>query len=324
MTELALIERIAARTTTRPGTTVGIGDDAALIELGDTAVVTHDMLVEDVHFRLATIGFEDLGAKAVAVNLSDLAAMGVDPVAIVVGLGLPSGFSATGGADAISIGIEAMAARHEITVAGGDITLAPVVVIGVTAIGRPAPGIEPLRRSGAVAGDLLCVTGPLGASAAGLCLLEDPALLPGLLPRSALVGAHLRPVPRLTAGRILAGGGARAMLDLSDGLAMDAARLARASGLRARVQLSAVPLAAGVAEVARALHRSPALLGATGGEDYELLVAVPPDRLEPLRRALDVPLIEVGALGAGAPGLDLVGESGVVVPVSAPGWEHDV
>ena len=324
MSELALIERIAARTTLHPGTALGIGDDAAVIDLGGPAVVTHDMLVEDVHFRLGTTGLRDLGARAVAVNLSDLAAMGAEPVAVIVGLGLPRGFSDDGRADALSAGVEDEAAAHGVTVAGGDVTAAPVLVIGVTAIGRPAPGVAPLRRSGARPGDLLCVTGALGASAAGLALLEDPSLLPSLPQRGALVAAHLRPVPRLAAGRALAAGGARAMMDLSDGLGLDAGRLGRASGVRARIDLADVPLAAGVAEVARALGREPSLMAATGGDDYELLAAVPPDRLDALRGALDVPLTVVGTLVGGEPGAELRDAAGGLVTPAVVGWEHDV
>ena len=324
MSELALIERIAARTTLHPGTTLGIGDDAAVVDLGGPAVVTHDMLVEGVHFRLATTGMEDLGRRAVAVNLSDLAAMGAEPVAVIVGLGLPRGFSDDGRADALSAGVEREAAAHGVTVAGGDVTASPVLVIGVTAIGRPWPGVAPLRRAGARAGDLLCVTGALGASAAGLALLEDPALLPGLPERDALVRAHLLPVPRIAAGRALAAGGARAMLDLSDGLGLDAGRLSRASGLRGRIDLDAIPLAPGVEELARALGRDPLVLAATGGEDYELLAAVPPQAVGPLRAALDIPLSVVGVLEEGAPGAELRDARGRVVAAAAAGWEHDV
>ncbi len=324
MSELALIERIAARTTLHPGTALGIGDDAALIDLGGPAVVTHDMLVEGVHFRLATSAMGDLGRRAVAVNLSDLAAMGAEPVAVIVGLGLPRGFSDDGRADALSAGVEDEAAAHGVTVAGGDVTASPVLVIGVTAIGRPWPGIAPLRRSGARAGDLLCVTGALGASAAGLALLEDPGLLPGLPARDALVRAHRLPAPRIAAGRALAAGGARAMIDLSDGLGLDAGRLSRASGLRARIELEAVPLAPGVDEVARALGRDPSVFAATGGEDYELLAAVPRAVLGALRPALDVPLSVVGRLEEGAPGAELRDADGEVVIAAAAGWEHDV
>lgn len=324
MSELALIERIASRTSTHPGTLLGIGDDAAILALGGPAVVTHDMLVEGVHFRLATTTPRELGAKAVAVNLSDLAAMGVEPVAVIVGLGLPAGFSADGGADALTSGIGAMADLHGVTVAGGDVTGAPVLVIGITAIGRPLDGVEPVRRSGARPGDLLCVTGALGASWAGLALLEDPRLLPRLASRHALVSAHRAPVPRVAAGQALARAGATAMLDVSDGLALDAGRLGRASGACCRIDLGRIPVADGVAEVARALGRDVAQAAATAGEAYELLAAIPPALVEAARSDLDLPLTVVGEVVAGTPGADLRDGSGRQVRPASPGWEHDV
>jgi thiamine-monophosphate kinase len=324
MSELALIERIASRTALHPGTALGIGDDAAILDLGGEAVVTHDMLVEGVHFRRETCSASDLGAKAVAVNLSDLAAMGVEAVAVVVGLGLPPGCVASGMADALTAGIEEMASAHTVTVAGGDVTTSPVLVIGVTAIGRPHPGVTPLRRSGGQEGDLLCVTGRLGASAAGLALIEDPLLAPGEPQRRALIGAHLRPEPRLAAGRTLAAGGARAMMDLSDGLLLDAARLGRASGLRARIEAARVPVADGVGAVAAALGREAAVMAATGGEDYELLAAVPPGLLSTLDALLETPLTVVGTLVQGEPGAELRDAEGGIVHVASPGWEHDV
>lgn len=324
MSELALIERIASRTALHPGTALGIGDDAAVLDLGGPAVVTHDMLVEGIHFRQETCGPAELGAKAVAVNLSDLAAMGVEPVAVVVGLGLPPGYTDSGMADALSGGIEEMAHAHAVTVAGGDVTASPVLVIGVTAIGRPFEGLAPVRRSGGRAGDLLCVTGRLGASVAGLALLEDPLMLIDASLRDALVGAHRRPLPRVAAGRALAAGGARAMMDLSDGLLLDAARLGRASGLRARIERDRVPVAEGVGAVAAALGREAALMAATGGEDYELLAAVPPVMLEEIRASLDIPLTVVGALVEGEPGAELRDAAGRLVHVDSPGWTHDV
>ena len=324
MSELALIERIAARTAVRPGTTLGIGDDAAVVEIGGSVVATHDMLVEGVHFRLGTTTMRALGARAVAVNLSDLAAMGAEPVALLVGLGLPRGFTDDGRADDLTAAVEDAAAAHEVAVVGGDVTNSPHLVIGITALGRPVPGVAPLRRSGGRPGDLLVVTGALGASVAGLALLEDPDLLPGLGERDALVAAHRVPVPRLAAGRELAAGGAHAMLDLSDGLALDAGRLALASAARARIDLSRIPLAPGVAVVADALARDATVMAATGGEDYELLAAVPADPLTALRAALDVPLTVVGELEEGAPGAVLVDGDGAPVVPSSPGWEHDV
>jgi thiamine-monophosphate kinase len=324
LAEMALIESIAARTRRRGGTELGIGDDAAILAPGGAVVATHDMLVEGVHFRRGTTSARDLGHKALAVNLSDLAAMGADPVAALVGLGLAAGGPWTGEMEELYDGMEALAARYGVTVAGGDVTAAPVLVIGVTAIGRPSPGVAPVRRSGGRAGDVLCVTGTLGAAAAGLVLLESPALADGVPEAAALRAAHLRPEPRVAAGRALAAGGAHAMIDLSDGLAVDAARLARASGLRARVELAALPVAPGVAGVAAAAGRAAWSLAAGGGEDYELLVAVSPEAVPALRERLDVPLTPIGRLDDGPPGLEAVDADGATVDLTGLGWEHDV
>jgi thiamine-monophosphate kinase len=323
LSELAIIERLTARNPVRAGTILGIGDDAAVLDVGGRAVVTHDMLVDGVHFRRATTGLRDLGWKALAVNLSDLAAMGVEPVAAFVGLGLPAGVLAAADIDELYAGMDDLAGTAGVTVAGGDVTSSPVLVLGVTAVGRALPGVEPVRRGGARPGDALCVTGRLGAAAAGLLLLDDPALLPGLPARDALIAAHRRPQPRLWAGRRLARGGATALLDLSDGLALDAGRLASASGVRAEIALAALPVAPGVADVAAAAGIATADLAAAGGEDYELLAALPADAVDACRDDLDVPLTVIGRVEEGA-GLVLRGADGAPWEAAAAGWVHDV
>jgi thiamine-monophosphate kinase len=317
LSEIALVERIAARATLRPGVAVGIGDDAAVLEGEPAIVLTQDLLVEGVHFRRGLSARADVGHKALAVNLSDLAAMGAGPVACLVGLGTP----ATGGPDAEEVdeiyrGMDALAERHGCTVAGGDTTQAPVLLLSVTALGRMEAGVAPVLRGGAGAGDVLCVTGPLGAAAAGLLVLEEPLLATGVAEAAELRRAHLRPEPRLDAGRALARGVATAMLDCSDGLALDALRLARASGLAATIDLERVPVAAGVARVAAAAGLEADVLAATGGEDYELIAAVPPDRL-----AARPDLIAVGVLEPGEPGITLR-RRGRELALPRLGWEH--
>lgn len=324
MRESDLIERITARAVLRPGVQLGVGDDAAILEVGGRAVVSQDLLVDGVHFRLSTTCARDLGHKALAVNLSDLAGMGVRPLAAFVGLVLPHEGFDDDDFDALYDGLEDLAAAHRVTVAGGDLSAGPALTLAVTVIGVPHPGIEPLRRSGAGAGDLLCVTGVLGAAAAGLALLEDPALAAGAPDAEALRDAQRRPNPRVAEGRLLAGHGATAMMDLSDGLGIDAERLARASCLRAVVDLERVPVAPGVGPVAAALGRDARILAITGGEDYELLVAVPPDRVEALRALLDLPLTPVGQLEEGPPGLEVRGATGEPVELVSPGWEHEM
>ena len=324
MSELALIERIAARNPNRAGTLLGIGDDAAVIDVGGAAVVTHDMLVEGVHFRRSTTSLRELGRKALAVNLSDLAAMGAEPVAAIVGLGLPPSELSGDDIDALYAGMDDLAGLHGVTVAGGDVTSCPSLVLAVTAIGRAVAGVAPVTRSGGRPGDLLCVTGGMGAAAAGLLLLEDGGLLPRLPEREALIAAQTRPEPRLAAGRHLAARGAHAMMDLSDGLGLDAGRLAAAGGLRAGIDLAALPLAPGVAEVAMATGADPGLFAATAGEDYELLAAIPPGALAACREGLDLPLTVVGSLEAGTPGLDLRDGAGALVTPERAGWQHEL
>lgn len=324
MLESDLIERIAACAARRPGTELGVGDDAALLAIDGRAVVAQDLLVEGVHFRLSTTGPRDLGHKALAVNLSDIAAMGARPLAAFVGVVLPPAGFDDDDFGALYEGMESLAGLHGVTVAGGDLSAGSTLTLAVTVIGCPWPGVEPARRSGGSAGDLLCVTGALGAAAAGLALLEQPALADGVASAPALRDAQRRPLPRLAEGRLLAEHGATAMMDVSDGLAIDAERLASASGLRAVLRLADVPVAEGVAEVAAAGGRDPRLLALTGGEDYELLVAIPPDRREALQGLLDVPLTPVGCLEAGESGLEVRDAEGEPIELGRRGWLHEV
>jgi len=317
VSEATLIECIAAMAAVRPGVRIGIGDDAAVLD-GDPAIVlAHDMLVEDVHFRWRTASPRDVGHKALAVNLSDMAAMGAAPVAVLVGLGLPRGGEATDRVAGIYAGMEALAAEWGCTIAGGDVTAAAETVLGVTVVGRMSAGVAPALRSGARPGDVLWVTGPLGASVAGLHLLEDPAL-PRPPAADDLCAAHLRPRPRIREGAALAAAGVHAMLDCSDGLAIDARRLALASGARVVLELERVPVADGVAAVARALDEPPDAFAATGGEDYELIVAAPPGL-----RVAGCTLHPVGRVEAGPAELRIE-RDGDPVALGRLGWDHDV
>lgn len=232
--------------------------DGDVAELPGLRVVTQDALLEGVHFRLEWTTWRDLGYKAAAVNLSDLAAAGAEPEALVVSLGLP-GETRVEDVVALYEGI----AETGVAVVGGDTSRAERVYLSVTALGRSdrVPG-----RAGARPGDVLVVTGPLGASAAGYLCLRDGVASP-------LVHAHLRPPLRLREGRALARQ-AHAMLDLSDGLASDAGRIAERSACRIVVELEHVPVAAGVSEVADRAGYSVWELACGFGEDYELLAAV--------------------------------------------------
>lgn len=252
------------------GVVLGIGDDAAVLD--DGTVVSTDILVEGVHFDLGRTTPRDVGHRAATANLSDLAAMGARPVALLAAFGLPPGFD---DAAEVAAGMR----EHGVPVAGGDLSRAPVLIVSVTALGRSD---RPVRRSGGRPGDVLVVTGPLGGQAA--------------------VGYAGRVMPRTDEGCALAGV-ATAMIDLSDGIATDAVRLARASGTGAVIELERLPRAPG-ATVEQA---------ATGGEDYELLAAIPPGAEAP------VPVTIVGRLteGGDVAMVDAVGEH-----QQLRGWDH--
>ena len=308
--ELEVIRRIAARVAPRSGVSVGIGDDAAVLD--DGTVLALDMVVDGVHVRRSTHSPADIGHTALAVNISDVAAMGAIPVAAMVGLGLPPDIGA-GDVDAMYGAMEELARAHAMSIVGGDVSASPVLSLSVAIIGRAPEGIRPVLRSGARAGDVLVVTGPLGASAAGLLCLDRPDA--GGDARGALISAHLRPQPQAAHGRHLAEAGATAMIDVSDGLLMDADRLARASGLAAIIDLEAVPRAPGVDAVAGAIGTDAALLACTGGEDYQLLAALPPEA------GREPHLHVVGHLEPGAAGVRAMRDGRDITP-DRLGWEH--
>lgn len=255
---------------------VGVGDDAAVLRPAGQVVVTTDMLVEDVDFRRRWASWTDIGHKAAAVNLSDLAAMGATPV------GLTAALAARGSERAADM-LTLLAACHttglgnRAPLVGGDLSeTGGPLVLSVTALGF-APS-RPLLRCRARVGDCILVTGSLGAAAAGLQLLERPELranMPVRLVR-ALVMRQLRPEPRLAAAHALvASGVVRSMADVSDGLRKDVGHLLP-KGLGARLDAAALPIAPGVQAVARACGVDAMELALSGGEDFELVLAVSP------------------------------------------------
>jgi thiamine-monophosphate kinase len=305
------------------------GDDAAVVRAGGVAVTSIDSLVDGVHFERSTHSPADIGHKALARGLSDLAGMGAEAGEAYVALTAPADL---GEAEAIELvgAMEGLAAATGTTIAGGDVTSGPALALAVSVTGWAASEGDLAYRDGARPGDLVGVTGELGGAAAGLLLLRaGPSEAPlaeraGLAPaeRDALLLRHRRPEPRLAAGRALVAAGVSAMIDVSDGVATDAGHLAEASGVAVEVRLEALPVAAGVEPVARAAGRDPLELAAAGGDDYELLftaAAADRDSVERAARAAGTFARWLGRVEAGS-GVRLVGPGGD--PVALAGFEH--
>ena len=281
MGEFELLARVRERLAPAgPRVRVGMGDDAAVTVPGGATATSVDAIVDGVHFRREQATLGQIGRKALATALSDLAAMGAEPGEAYVVLGVPPDLDEDGCVELVD-GIAALAASTGTTLAGGDVTRAPALTVAMTVVGH-APSAELLvTRAGARPGDALVLTGEIGGAAAGLLLLERPELEAAVGAETAarLRARQLAPRARLGAGRALARAGAGAMIDLSDGLGGDARHLAAESGARLRIDVGALPLANGVAEVAAAAGRDPIELALSGGEDYELLAALPAERL---------------------------------------------
>lgn len=288
--EFGLIGRInKVRGRPSPEVLAGIGDDAAalLFSRGAAVLATTDMLIDGVHFDLAYTDVFSLGWKSAAVNLSDIAAMGGAPRYCLTALAIPRHITVED-IEEFYRGFRALCARHGVRVVGGDTCASHRgLVISVTALGEAGrDGI--VRRSGARPGDRIFVTGSLGDSAAGLELLKARGKGPGSkVPGEAkrLMERHLRPVPRIAWGMSIAAAGcATAMIDVSDGLVSDLGHLCRESGVGAEINEGGVPLSRALRSAAAGIKlRYGALRYAlTGGEDYELLLAVPPERVRRL------------------------------------------
>jgi thiamine-monophosphate kinase len=290
--ELGMIARIrgTVRTSTTAGVRTGIGDDTAVLALAPGALLlaTTDLVIEDIHFRRAWASPYDVGWKAMAVNLSDIAAMGGAPRWALVAAALPPA-AAVAEVDAFYSGLQDAAAPSGVVIAGGDTSASPDGwMINVTLLGEH--GASPKLRSAAGIGDVVVVTGTLGRSAAGLALLEMGGTAhPGLSAsaRQELTSAHLRPVARVPEGRWLGGQpGVHAMMDVSDGLITDLGHLCRESGVGARIMLDSLPMAPAAREAANALGKDPLEWATGGGEDYELLFTCEADMVDVLAEGL--------------------------------------
>jgi thiamine-monophosphate kinase len=272
-----------------PGVLVPVGDDAAVVEPGrHELALTSDMFVEGVHFDLEAASAHDLGHKCISATVSDLAAMGASPRYALVSVALPSDVEAPWVMELYG-GVREAADEYGMSVVGGDTSRGDQRVVSVTAIGTVAAG-KAVTRSGAEVGDAVVVTGTLGGAAGGLRLAKSPphdvreAL--GSEWGRELLQAHLRPVARVGEGETLAQAGATAMIDISDGLTIDLARLCTESGVGVRLTLADVPVASGLSELERLLDVDPLSNALHGGEDYELLASLPPGAVGAVKRTL--------------------------------------
>lgn len=330
--EFGLIERLEAALPPKVSAAgelpIGIGDDAAVWRprAGEDVVVTTDSLVEGIHFRLDWTDWESLGHKTLAVNISDLAAMGAVPKLAVVSLGL-RGDELVRELEGLYRGLGNLARRHGMTVAGGDIVRSPHgLAFHVTALGETRQR-RVLTRSGARPGDVIGVTGTIGASAAGMRLLAlgeaDPRR--GATTAALLMAAHLRPEPRVALGAVLLEQGATAAMDLSDGLAGDLPKILAASRVSGWIDARRLPVAAAV----QALFPDDWLaLALRGGEDYELLFTTPPRAWEAIANEASAVGGSVTAIGEivsradAASTLEIVDAQGVPSSLLPGAFDH--
>jgi thiamine-monophosphate kinase len=325
--EFGLIEMLArivdpsgVGRTSSPDLIIGIGDDTAAWQSGDTIQLgTTDMLVQNVHFTLDTITWHDLGWKSLAVNISDIAAMGGTPTYAMISLGLPPDTEVESVAELYQ-GMAQIAHRFNMAIVGGNLTEAPLLIISPSLIGRAAKD-KIMTRSGARPGDQIAVTGYLGTAAAGLVMLNENLKFDPKI-SSVLREAHLRPNPRVTEGQILTKGGVRAAIDISDGLIADLGHICEASKVKARVHLPDIPIHPAV----KAAFGEKALnLALAGGEDYELVFTASPAIIQNVvtQHAVPPQFTIIGQIEDGEPGkVILLDANGKEIEFKKGGWEH--
>ncbi len=329
--EFGLIDRIADSVSpTNPSTIKGIGDDAAVIAGTDGfTLVSTDMLLEGVHFDLRYVPLRHLGYKAIAVNVSDIAAMNGKPGQVVVGLGLSNRFSVEA-VDELYAGMRSACKDYGVDLVGGDTSSSAAgLVLSVTIIGSVAEK-SIAYRSGASANDIICVTGDLGAAYLGLQILErekavflaNPESQPDLGKYQYVVGRQLRPDARMDIVHDLGEAGVvpTSMIDVSDGLASELLHLARHSGLGVRIFEDKVPIDHQTYDAALEFKVDPITCALNGGEDYELLFTIRQSDLEKIKNHPDIHLI--GHMHDQPGQNTMVSKAGTVVPVTAQGWNH--
>jgi thiamine-monophosphate kinase len=300
---------------------VGPGDDAAVWRAGDAYVIgTTDTMVAGVHFLPDRVAWRDAGWKALASNVSDIAAMGGVPSFALVTLCVPPE-TRVGALDELYAGLRECAEAYGVAVAGGDVVSSPVLTITVALAGEARRGADGaprlLRRSAARAGDAIAVTGPLGGSGAGLrALVEGRAEGDA---RAALVRRHMRPLPRVDAGRAAVEAGVRCGIDISDGLVQDAGHICEASGVGAEIAIDSVPLDTSLVVAYADDART---IAATAGEDYELLLVAPDAVIADASARLGAPLAVIGRIVEGPPRVRVLDAAGNEVTLERAGFDH--
>ena len=325
--EFALLARLQRRLkqADAPPVVRGIGDDCAVLRPADghDLLVTTDTQEEGVHFRRDWSTPEDIGWRCLAVNVSDVAAMGGAPLGAVVALSLPETLPVAF-VEAMYDGMNALAEAYDCPIIGGNISKsAEPLSVTITVLGS-APRDGSLYRASARAGDGIWITGDLGAAKAGLEALIHPQAVAGL-PTEAVLSRYRRPFPRLKEALYLRQHGARSLIDLSDGLSSDLAHVCEASGVGARLHADRIPISDETGKVANALGLDALTMALHGGEDFELCLTAPSAVAEALeqgfRKRFDCPLTRIGTIQTGA-GVTLCHSDGGEVPLIAGGYDH--
>jgi thiamine-monophosphate kinase len=329
--EFGLIDHINSKFSISNANTIkGIGDDAAIIEAGDESLlVSTDMLLEGVHFNLSYMPLQHLGYKAVAVNVSDIAAMNGRPEQIVISIAISNRFSLEA-VDALFEGIHAACQNYKVDLVGGDTSSSVSgLVISITILGR-APKNEIVKRSGAKVNDIICVTGDLGAAYMGLQVLErekevflsNPEMQPDLEKYEYLVGRQLRPEARMDVVHELRERKCvpTSMIDISDGLASELFHLGKQSGVGVKIFEDKVPIDHDTFETAIEFKLDPITCALHGGEDYELLFTIDPADYEKIKNHPDIHFI--GHMHNDPTQHVLVTKQQTIVPITAQGWNH--
>jgi thiamine-monophosphate kinase len=325
--EFGFIEKIRESLKTKnPSVISGIGDDAAIFKpaSGHELVFTTDMLVEGRHFDFKLITPWQLGAKTMAVNISDCAAMGAKPTVAVVSIGLPKNYPMAD-VEAFYEGMKGMGEAFGAQIVGGDTVGSDSFVVNIALIGEVESG-KALRRSGAKAGDALFVTGNLGDSSAGLHALQHPSAKNKDITAS-LIKRHLTPTPRFTVGRVLSTKRlATAAIDISDGLSSEIHHLCDESKLGAEIHEEALPISPSLKSYCESEGLNPLDFVLSGGEDYELLFTVPLTHISQVIQKVPAetgtPLKSIGRMVPGAKGITLITRKGERVPLKAKGFDH--